>query len=137
METSGNDANNASESMPETEWEVFEQRKRIPGDLQVLFGESLSTIRVSKSVHEKITTKHQNVIGDYHTLNSNLERWQAYRIVNSRWEIYMPERGNRDRLVAIIGVDGTGSLNLISLYLVRWRNWKNRLLNPRLPEDEQ
>lgn len=113
--------------MPETEWEIFEQRKRIPGDLQLLFGETVPSIRVPKTVHEKIITKHQNVVMDYHALDTNLDLWQAYRIVSSRRDIHMPERGNRDRLVAIIGIDGTGSLNLISLYLVRWRNWKNRL----------
>ncbi len=117
--------------LPETDWEVFERRTSIPEDLQRLIGKGVSVIRVPKSVHEKIVTKHQNVLADYQKLESRLENWESYRVVNGRWEIYMPERENGDRLMAIIGMDKTGSINLVSLYLVRRRNWRNRPLIPR------
>ncbi|MDQ3653504.1 MAG: hypothetical protein M3457_00295 [Chloroflexota bacterium] len=125
------DADPPLDSLPETDWEVAERRTSIPEDLRQLFGKPVSAIRVPKSVHEKIVTKHQNVLADYQKLESRLENWESYRVVNGRWEIYMPERENGDRLMAIIGMDKTGSINLVSLYLVRRRNWRNRTLIPR------
>ena len=131
MGTCRNDEDPNPGRLPQTEWEVLDQRKSIPADLQSRIGAPTSVIRVPMSVHEKISTKHANVLADYSMLGQHLETWQAYRTVNHRWEIYMPERDDGDRLMAIIGMDKTGSINLVSLYLVRRRNWKNRPLIPR------
>ena len=105
MGTCRNDKDPNPGRLPQTEWEVLDQRKSIPADLQSLIGAPTSVIRVPMSVHEKISTKHANVLADYSMLGQHLETWQAYRIVNHRWEIYMPERDDGDRLMAIIGVD--------------------------------
>lgn len=131
MGSDSNDAEPLLADLPLTEWEVFDQRTSIPEDLQRLLGRSVSIIRVPKSVHEKIITKHRNVLVHYLALSSRIEHWESNRLVNRRWENYMPERPDGDRLVAIIGIDKTSSINLVSLYLVRGRNWRNRILIDR------
>lgn len=120
-----------SNQLPGVEWEAFDRRVSIPADLQRLMDAPFPIVRVPQKVHQKIIARHSAALEAYAKLSLQLETWEKYNVGNRRWEIYMPVRVDGDRLLAIIGLDKTGSFNLVSLYWVRRRNWRNRNLIAR------
>lgn len=116
---------------PVLEWEIEELRIYVPTSLTEQIGIGDSCIRVPKSVDRKIRHKHAEILDEYLHLNQFIDQWAAYRLRENRTEVYMEpdKRGNRTMIV--IGHDRSGSLNLISIYQVRQRNWRNRELVER------
>lgn len=114
--------------LPVTDWEIEELRIRVPESLASQIGVPERIVRVPGSIDQKIRTRHPNILVQYLNLNELLEQWDAVRLRVGRVEVYLApdDRGNRTMIV--IGYDRRGSLNLISMYQVRERNWRNRVL---------
>lgn len=110
------------------EWEIEELRIPVPDSLGIFVGIGDRFIRVPRSVDQKIRSKHANVLDKYLALSQSLKDWDAIRVRENRTEVYFSPDDRGNRLMALIGHDRNGSLNLISMYLVRQRNWRNREL---------
>ncbi|HWV22764.1 MAG TPA: hypothetical protein VNZ58_01120 [Thermomicrobiales bacterium] len=113
------------------EWEVSERRFVVPLDIQEAFGMPSVAVRVPGSIDGKIAFRHSDIVEDSLRLDSLIERCEAIRQNHECWKLYAPVRADGNRLMVVIGADETGSWNLISMYLVRQRNWQNRTLVKR------
>jgi hypothetical protein len=108
--------------LPVLDWEIAEQRKIIPGDLQRIIGASTRILRVPADVHEKETTgKHRLLVNMYYELSRilvNWEYWCSYPEQN-KWRIMQiveDESGKCFPLLTVIGKDRNESHNLISMH---------------------
>lgn len=117
------------DDLPEVEWEIVSQRKRIPEDLRGYIDLPVAILRVSRSVDRKIRDSHQPDIAYYEQLDNLLPNW-AYAIPDpksqSTWQVYVP-LSQSHWLAVIIGRDRNGSVNLISMFRIRSRNVQSRI----------
>jgi hypothetical protein len=117
-------------------WEVASQRKVIPVSVQMTVSHWSPVVRVSIDVDEKIRTKHSDVLTLYEGFD--LESWSYVREIEEidghRWE-FVQIMGDITAtpwpLMTVIGRDGQGSLNLISLHR-RNRRWMKKLVRGSL-----
>lgn len=124
------------DDVPVMEWELVDQRKELPIDLQQALGIPVRTIRVPKDIDTKIRTKHAECMALYEALNELLPGWSHAGTDPTNadtWQIYIPGTGQH-WLAVVIGRDQNGSHNLISLFTIRDRNVRNRLKQGHLRE---
>jgi hypothetical protein len=101
----------------------------LPPDLQQVLGLPVRAIRVPNEIDAKIRGKHAQNLGQYEDLNRWLADSQyAGQDPNDamKWEVYIP-LSSLHWLAVVIGRDKNGSHNLVSVYMTRSRNVRNRI----------
>ena len=115
------------DELPVVTWELAEQRKRIPEDLQQAIGAPTLFLRVSQPLDDKQRTKHQRIVAVYDSLAIVLADWMWLRVVEqtvegAKWEVILftvdPGTQRRVPMTLVIGRDSSGSFNFVSLHRI-------------------
>lgn len=122
-----------AQALPVLDWEVADQRKRIPDDLRLIIGAPTPILRVPKGVYRKIVQKHGPDLAYFERLNEILAGWDYIDHSESepyKWEVYAPV--GEYHVFVTIGRDQEGSYNLVTMFRMREQSFQSRVRNRSL-----
>jgi len=111
------------EVLPITVWEAPYERKTLPLSIQLLLNAPIPVLRVPITIHLKQTSdaKHLWLRPLFDDLDALLQDWEIIVPLEGRvWRILqhvaLPVTGERAALMTVVGVDLSGSYNLVSMH---------------------
>jgi hypothetical protein len=130
----------ADDPLPYLEWELTQERFRIPVDLQQVLRLPTALVRIGIDIDRKQRTKHVRTLDLYLQRQSLLMNWEYWREHPShpsgtRWEVLQFVVAGNERhavpVIVVLGTDRRGSLNLITIHRKNAR-WAQRFFRREL-----
>lgn len=117
------------DDLPLVDWEVPDQRKRVPKEIRLITGAISSIVRMDQDTYAKQRRKHRDTLAEYEGLSRIIQRWEFFRKqlpeesragTDERWQFVQFIQRDDDEapwpLLTVLEKLGDGSLKLVTTH---------------------